>query len=116
MSSDTTYPDITTKYSGIVSDKIIQNAIKDNEINGYMTVESINKYIKNNTHKSEFEFGDGLQLSVPDFIYIDMRVNYNLFIVKNTFHTHETLIQLHPFEQFGKIPEDILTQQVIVMM
>ena len=108
------YPNIS-KYNGFVSEKIIRKAITDVEINGYMTLESINKYIKNNTLKSEFEF-NGIQISATEFIYIDMRINYNLFMIKNTFYTYETLAKLHPFEQFGKIPEDILTQQVAVLM
>ena len=114
MSSNILHQDIATKYIGLISEKTIQKAIDDVKINGYMTLNDINEYIKDNTHKSEFEF-DGVQISVPDFIYIDMRINYNLFMIKNTFHTYETLLQLHPFEQFGKNPEDILIQQVIVL-
>jgi hypothetical protein len=106
--------DIVSKYTGIVPDKIIQKAIDDVNSNGYMTIEQINKYIKNNTHKSEFEFDEN-QVSATEFIYIDMRINYNLFVVGNTFHTYETLNELHPFEQFGKKPEDILTRQVAVV-
>ena len=113
MSSNISHQDIYTKYIGLVSEKTIQKAINDVKINGYMTLKKINEYIKNNTHKSEF---DEVQISVPDFIYIDMRINYNLFMIKNVFHTYETLLQLHPFEQFGKNPEDILIQQVIVLM
>lgn len=108
------YPNIS-KYNGFVSEKIIRKAITDVKINGYMTLESINEYIKNNTLKSEFEF-NGVQISATEFIYIDMRINYNLFMIKNTFYTYDTLAKLHPFEQFKKIPEDILTQQVAVLM
>lgn len=115
MFSDTFhYPNIS-KYNGLISEKIIQKAIGDIEINGYMTLESINEYIKNNTLKSSFEF-NGIQIGVTEFIYIDMRINYNLFMIKNTFYTYDTLAKLHPFEQFNKIPEDILIQQVAVLM
>jgi len=114
ISDEFQYPNIL-KYNGLLSEKIIEKAINDVKINGYMTLESINKYIKNNTLKSGFEFDD-VQINATDYIYIDMRINYNLFMIKNTFYTYDTIIQLHPFEQFGKIPEDILTQQVAVSM
>jgi len=106
--------DIISKYTGIVPEKIINKAISDIELNGFMTLEKINKYIKDNTHKSEFEFDEN-QISATDFIYIDMRINYNLFMIGNTFYTYETLNELHPFEQFGKQPEDILTRQAAVI-
>ena len=106
--------DIVSRYVDFVPDKMIKAAIADVACNGYMTLKSINKYMKNNTSKSEFEF-DEMQISAKDFIYIDMRVNYNLFIIGNTFYTYETLTELHPFEQFGKNPEDILTRQNIVL-
>jgi hypothetical protein len=105
--------DTTSKYIGFVSDKMINKAIAYIEENGYMTLESINEYIKNNTHKTEFEFYE-TQISAMDYIYIDMRINYNLFMIKNTFYTSDTLLELHPFEQFGKQPEEILTQQAAV--
>jgi|694.fasta_scaffold06280_22 hypothetical protein len=106
--------DIVSRYVGFIPDKMIKNAIDDVSRNGYMTLESIEKYMKNNINKSEFEYEE-MQISAKEFIFIDMRVNYNLFMIGNTFYTYETLNLLHPFEQFGKKPEDILTRQNIVL-
>jgi hypothetical protein len=81
---------------------------RDEEIlGGFMSIETVRKHFKSNLSKES---------STPDpefMIYIDTRINYQIFIVNDTIYTRDELYDNYAFAEACAEPEDFFDRQVI---
>ena len=82
--------------------------------NGFMSIDKVREYIRQNTIKESQESrGESVMIDPEILMVIDMRTDYPIFIADDNVFTRDELLQKYPFEEFRKAPEEVFVQQEI---
>ena len=77
---------------------------------GILTIEYVRKIIIENSTRDTYD-----KLDSDLLIFIDSRINYNIYLVEDNIYTYEDLCIAFPFKEFNISPESIFIRQILVI-
>ena len=86
---------------------------KEKEIlksDGILSIENVRKIIIENSTKDTYD-----KLDADLLVFIDSRIDYNIYLVEDNIYTYEDLCISFPFKEFNISPESIFVRQVLVI-
>jgi hypothetical protein len=77
-------------------------------VEGYYTIDQVRQYLESNV-KGEYTYVD-----TDDLVWLDLHINYDIFLVKDYAYSREELEETYPFEAFATTPEQVFVRQALV--
>lgn len=75
---------------------------------GYYTIDQVRQYLESNV-KGEYTY-----VETDDLVWLDLHVNYDIFLVKDYVYSREELEETYPFEAFATTPEQVFVRQALI--
>lgn len=75
---------------------------------GYYTIDQVRQYLESNV-KGEYTYVD-----TDDLVWLDLHVDYDIFLVKDYAYSREELEETYPFDAFATTPEKVFVRQALI--